>query len=59
VNTRRKTDIIRVIKLRRMTGHVTCIGRKRSACEVLVVELEVRGPFGKPGYRWDSIKLKK
>ena len=53
-------NIFRVIKSRRMrwAGHVARMGERRGVCRVLVGQLEVKRPLGRPRRRLeDNIKL--
>ena len=48
--------IIRVIKSARMiwVGHVARMGASRGACRILMETPEGKGPFGRPGHRWED-----
>jgi hypothetical protein len=51
---------IRMIKLKRMrwAGHVTRMGKKRTAYRILIVKPEGKRPLGRPKRRWeDNIKM--
>ena len=49
-------SIVRVIKSRRMkwAGHVACMGERRGAYRVLVVEPEGKRPLGRPRHKWED-----
>ena len=53
------TCIIDVIKWRRIrwAGHVARMGRNRNTYRFLVEKPEGRRPFGRPGHRWEHIKI--
>jgi len=50
-------DIVQVIKWRRMrwTGHIACMGERRSVYRVLVGKPEGKRPLGRPRCRWGII----
>jgi hypothetical protein len=51
-------SIIRMIKSRRMRGHVARMGEKRNAYRILVGDPEGKRPLGRPRRRWvDNIKI--
>jgi hypothetical protein len=52
-------NIIQVLKLRRLKwgGHVAGMGERRGAYRALVGKPEGRRPLGKPGRRWEDIKM--
>jgi hypothetical protein len=53
-------NIVRAIKSRRMRweGHVARMGEGRGVYRVLVGNLEVKGPLGRPRRKWeDNIKM--
>ena len=52
-------NIIRVIKSRRMiwAGNVACMGDGKGAYSVLVEKPEGEKPLGRPGRRWENIKI--
>jgi hypothetical protein len=40
-----------------MVGQLACMGEKRGAYRVLVGKLEEKTPLGRPGLRWEDIKM--
>jgi hypothetical protein len=53
-------NIVRMIKSRRMmwSRHAARMGESRGVYRVLVGKTEGKGPFGRPGRRWeDNIKM--
>jgi hypothetical protein len=49
-------DIIRVIKSRRLRWmlHVAHMGEMRNAYDILVGNLELKRPLGRPRHRWED-----